>query len=273
MGEWSLVIFTILMQTAIGAYLWATLMKSRKQERDFNKNNIAILALTAVAMIVSLMHLGTPSGALRALLNVKSSWLSREILFSGAFFGLVFITVLGDKLKLNGSQKVLLGWVTSVVGLLSVFSMSKLYMSSIIPAWNSRTTMLDFFVTTIVLGGIMLLVTSLKELEGEVAKLSIVMAAAVLIHAAVFPSFVAGLGAGTAAAQTSAMKLAQAYGGMLILRWVLVLGGVGLVILSQYKKQQESTYIYLALAALVLGQIAGRYIFFAVGVARGVGVI
>lgn len=273
MGEWSLVLFTILMQAAIGSYLWVTIIKTRNQQRQFAVTDITVAVISTVAIVISLLHLGTPTGAMRSLLNIGDSWLSREILFSGGFFGLAILTVVLARFKVSGAQELTVRWLTSIVGIFAVLCMSKLYMSSVIPAWMSGTTMIDFFATMIILGGILTLVTGMQEAEGEAVLISIVMVAAAVLHAVVYPSFVADLGAGTAAAQASVTALAETYGTLMVMRWALVLVGVGLVVLSQYVKIQRSTYMYVALGALLIGQVAGRYIFFAVGVAKGIGMI
>ncbi len=271
MGEWSLLLFTLLMQASIGAYLWVTIIKWRQQDRSFGVTNAVIVVLSAVAVVISLLHLGTPTGALRSLLNIGSSWLSREILFSGGFFGLAAITLLLERSKMDASSLKIVRIVTTIVGLIAVFSMSMLYMSSIMPAWNSYQTMIDFYATMITLGGILTIVTAREQVEGYVAKMSVVMAIAIFVHAAVYILFLAGLGAGTEAAQSSIAILSQTFAIMAMVRWLLVLGGVGAVIASQYMKAHQNTYIYTALAMLVIGLFIGRYIFFAIAVAKGIG--
>lgn len=271
MGEWSLILFTICMQAAIGAYLWVTIVKWKQQDQDFSKLNIVIAALAALAMIVALLHLGTPTSAFRALSNIGSSWLSRENFFGGAFFGLAVVTLLLEMKNVNHSTTKVVRLLTGVVGILAVFSMSMLYMNSVMPAWNHYQTLIDFCATTVVLGGILTIVMARKQVEEHVVKIAIAMALAVFIHAAVYVVFLAALGAGATAAQASIATLSGTFGIMLMIRWLLVLGGVGAVIFSQYAKAGHVAYMYAALAMLVVGHLIGRYIFFAIAVAKGIG--
>lgn len=52
----------------------------------------AIVAVLGLGMLASLLHLGNPFNAPRAITNLGTSWLSREILFSVTFavLGAVF---------------------------------------------------------------------------------------------------------------------------------------------------------------------------------------
>ena len=75
--EWPLLGFSL-----IATVLVATLVASAAGAIDFSAP--AFLGLAALGMSLSSAHLGRPLRAWRALLNVRTSWLSREIaLFSG----------------------------------------------------------------------------------------------------------------------------------------------------------------------------------------------
>jgi len=274
MGEWALIIFTFIMQGAIGAYLWGTIMKSRKSGADLGKNALVVLALTVIGMLTSLGHLGDPLGALRSLLNLGSSWLSREIFFSGGFLVLLIVSILFDRAK-TGSDSVRQGlnWLTSLVGLIAVLSMAEIYMQSIMPAWQSWNTLVEFYAATLVLGGVIFLLTSAKEVGGELPRMDLVLLAVVLLQAAFTPNFLAGLGGGDLAAQTSAGILSAEYGVLMAVKWLLILGGVFLSVLYFNNRAEKSGYLYTSAAAVAIGFLIGRYLFYAAGVAMGIGLV
>jgi Fe-S-cluster-containing dehydrogenase component/DMSO reductase anchor subunit len=70
--EWPLVVFTFLAALSVGGYAAETL-------NGPGSDPIAFFALAAGGILVSTIHLGRPLLAWRAVLNVRSSWLSREV--------------------------------------------------------------------------------------------------------------------------------------------------------------------------------------------------
>lgn len=74
----SLVLFSVLSQAAVGTSVVSALLPGAPAAR-------LALPLAALGLIVSLAHLGTPLGAVRALANLRSSWLSREVLLTSLF--------------------------------------------------------------------------------------------------------------------------------------------------------------------------------------------
>lgn len=95
--EWPLMMFTLISQLAIGSFimlacvrLFLTKQEGATASKFTNPGFKAVGALMVLSLIFSLFHLGTPTGAYRSILNLGSSWLSREILTAGGFlvFGL-----------------------------------------------------------------------------------------------------------------------------------------------------------------------------------------
>ena len=73
-SEWSLLVFTTLVPLLVASQITATLRGTAPV------GGISFLVLGALAAALSLMHLGRPGRAWRALSNLRRSWLSREIL-------------------------------------------------------------------------------------------------------------------------------------------------------------------------------------------------
>ncbi|MCM2254220.1 MAG: 4Fe-4S binding protein [Vicinamibacteria bacterium] len=81
-SEWTLVLFTVVLP-ALVAWLGAGLALP-----DRAPEPVAFLGAGGLVMALSTLHLGRPSRAWRAILNWRTSWLSREALLAGAFVGL-----------------------------------------------------------------------------------------------------------------------------------------------------------------------------------------
>jgi anaerobic dimethyl sulfoxide reductase subunit C (anchor subunit) len=121
---------------------------------------LALLPVTPLAlagMLASFLHLGTPRNAWRALANLRTSWLSREILFAGLFAGLsgLFSAMQwfgwGPALLRSG-----LALLAALCGLGLVYCMARVYMLRSVLAWQTWLTASSFFATTFLLGGLAL---------------------------------------------------------------------------------------------------------------------
>ena len=174
MKEGPLVAFTPLAQTAAGAYCvfaGAQLALGAAGPAEAVYLNRAallfVLGLAVLAMLISFLHLGTPQKAYRALLNVRSSWLSREIFSVSLFSACVAIqagySLLGDPAAL--SPLVLL--VTCAAAIALVLCISRVYMLRTMPAWNSWSTPLSFFSASLAGGSVAALV--LLSAQGSLA--------------------------------------------------------------------------------------------------------
>lgn len=163
--DWSLVFFTILAQWSIGIILCLTLLvvlgpdPGTVFESGPGLNNPVLLALVFIgtATLSSLLHLGKPVNAPRALNNLKGSWLSREILAIGVFcISLVTVLVLAWKTGHSENLKLPLA-MSSVFGLALLWMMVRIYVMPTIPAWNSWYTPVSFTSTALCLGLLTLL--------------------------------------------------------------------------------------------------------------------
>ena len=160
--EWPLVAFTILGQTAVGVFAvfhLPFLVRGRLPGSGWRLTWIVTLAIvvliTAAAAFVSFFHLRHPLRARYALSNLRTSWLSREILFELAFGGLVVLE--GWLAFVRPASRGTLWPVIVAAGLagaLFIVSMARLYMLPALPAWSGAYTPLSFLLTTLVLGAV-----------------------------------------------------------------------------------------------------------------------
>lgn len=283
--EWPLMTFTLLSQLAIGTFLVLMLVKASTGQKDAQTTKALKFGFTAVgpitllALLFSVFHLGDPLGAPRSILNLGSSWLSREILTSGGFLALWFAFWW---LSRKGKESATLGWVTALVGLAAVFSMASIYSSSILPAWDNLNTYIAFFGATLAMGvlcaaGVIvfgLKGTSSVNLAKSLKNLAYLGAAAVVLPLAYLPVFISSLNGGGSAAEASVQILTGSMG-MLAGRGILSVVGAMLLIAALNKGSKGNTIstsiVYLALALVVAGEFIGRYLFYAVGVSPMIG--
>lgn len=145
---WSLLLFTLLGQAAAGLMLLVTL-DLRDTPTAIKRAWVAI-ALLIVATIFSLTHLSAPLISYFSLANLRTSWLSREILSAGLFGASMLAFVFFKRSPLR--------WLAAFMGMALVFVMSQVYMLPTEPNWNTWLTFFSFLASSILLGGSLLLV-------------------------------------------------------------------------------------------------------------------
>ncbi|SOB60408.1 DMSO reductase anchor subunit (DmsC) [Pseudodesulfovibrio profundus] len=147
--ELSLVIFTVLSQVAIGmTFMRALGTVSGPDEGDAKKEWQMVAGLMVVGMIASLFHLGHPEGAINAIAHLNKAWLSREVLFAGAFAGLAVLAAV-----LSGSEgKPVFAWGGVVLGLGLILSAGMTYAPPALPAVNNALPALFFLISAVMLG-------------------------------------------------------------------------------------------------------------------------
>lgn len=284
--EWPLLTFTLLTQLAVGSYIFFVIVRSLNGKLGNNlgvkitkRGMFLIGPVMAVALIFSVFHLGTPLGAYRSILNFDSSWLSREILFSGAFFALWIVSYYLDR---KNAWNQIVGWITSIVGVGSIYSMASIYSHSIRPAWTDVNTYLAFYGTTIVFGAAATLVVILLNKEEKTKEtLSLLKGIAltglgvIVIQLIYLPVYVAGLSAeGGQAGLESASLITGTYAFPTIVRWVLSIVGlvmIGFVFRRKMDTKTKFTLYYAAFVLVLVGEFLGRYIFYGTGISIIVG--
>jgi anaerobic dimethyl sulfoxide reductase subunit C (anchor subunit) len=157
-NHWSLVIFTLMVQSAVGsvwclqaALLWnGGLVGLLHLKFQF----LAALCLVLAGLAAAMAHLGKPGDSLHAVKNFKSSWLSREILSVNIFAGFLAIMAVLAHIR----PGVLNGWVMlvgSLAGGTVLYAMTRVYRLRTVPAWNHAGTPLTFLGSALLLGGLL----------------------------------------------------------------------------------------------------------------------
>lgn len=163
-AHWPLVWMLVLTQMSVGAFLVdqalsrVALPAGLAEVRGTRTLHLAAaFVLGMIGLAASVLHLGRPWLAYRAIIAWRTSWLSREVLAFGAFAGLASgfagIAVL-EACGLSVPQPVerMLGGAVAAAGLAGVFCSTMIYASTRRLFWNPFYTGLKFFLTCLVLG-------------------------------------------------------------------------------------------------------------------------
>ena len=150
--HWSLVFMTTMVQAVVGA-LGVMLLTHAT-----DTVSLTLLAtLTAIALNISIFHLGRPAYAWRALKMWRRSWLSREVLLFGLFFLSIAACTIAAWGQALGSFHLafavpMLGWIAAVFGLLGTIASAYIYLVPARPSWNMSHTPLDFLLSAALIG-------------------------------------------------------------------------------------------------------------------------
>jgi anaerobic dimethyl sulfoxide reductase subunit C len=292
--DWPLTVFTLITQVVLGAFavLWVTDLLARQHAQRSEQEYLTRIAvwvlgpLMAVGFAASTLHLGQPIHAYRALANVATSWLSREILFLGGFFAMGAVyAALWWRRRDQFVLRAVWGAVTGVVGALGLASMTMLYMVPAMPTWNRLTTPLAFVGTALILGpllvGAVFLATYRRadawgRLEPLIGLHLRAMAMTVLVGATLaLTAAVAGVTTLPGAGLEGRASLALLTGDHVLLlagRLALAAVGVGLagVLLWRLRRVEAlpsvRISVWVLLGAFVGAELLGRLLFYAAAV-------
>lgn len=155
MHELPLVFFTVLSQSAVGAFvlLYISYRLTQINERQLAVGLTAAMVVFIIGLLLGTFHVGQPLRAFNMLLGVGRSPMSNEIVLSGVFGLFGCLTALGMLLK-KGTARLhqILAMITVVVGIAFVVSIPAVYQLDTVPAWNSSFTS-GFMMLTVLIGG------------------------------------------------------------------------------------------------------------------------
>jgi anaerobic dimethyl sulfoxide reductase subunit C len=304
--DWPLTIFTLTTQLVLGAFvvLWITdllarqLAEPREQEQLTSVGVWLLGPLMAIGLLVSLLHLGHPIFAFRALRHVESSWLSREVISVSAFFGLgAGYAYLWWRHRNLFALRAAYGAFLLMVGGLALASMTALYLVPARPTWYLVSTPLEFVATALLLGpllvgAVFLTLTRLRPnaesnwlLRFHLRAMAYTtLAGAALVGIAMASKWWLLSGPG-AEGQAALILLNGPYRPWIVLRLILfVAGAIGLPLLLLRRLPEPSSlalstgtsipvvkvnlvsYVWAMLAMVVVSEILGRALFYATAI-------
>lgn len=277
MSHWELplVFFTVLSQWAVGLVATLTAIEyfSPTAENDDGLKSLrlpgmAVFPLAGLALLLSLAHLGDVIGAVYAVTNLGTSWLSREVLLFAAFgFVSLVYSYTWWKTPTIKKQRRWLGLIATVIGALGVLTTAQVYLLPARLAWNSWQTIAAFIGSAFVLGSITVS-TALVYSNRDIDRLSLTfrtlgwtLGSSLCLIAVVLASFAQSY---SASVEHTRAVLATVSSGMF---WFRLIAGImipGWLALQLVSKEQKLVrgYALTALVLTVMGELSGRALFY-----------
>ena len=264
--EWSLVGFTLAIQAVVGLLaavcifeIWADIATHHGQQWAII---ISVMKVAFVLMIIgnvtASFHLATPKNALRSLRNLKSSWLSREVLLTILLTGFVILlTPMAIYQAVRMPVFLAAIAVSAILGFILLVVMSKVYMLRTVTTWNSLTTPIDFMVASALLGILAYLsikVSILPSLVGGInpdvliVALVSVFAAGVRLITLLFMSL------------QKALTTTGKQNKWIIMQTIQLVGGIFVLIAAMVFRLP--VVVYPAVSLIVISEIMGRIQFY-----------
>lgn len=257
MHEWPLLIFSLLIQTAIGGTIALTIylifMKKNAVEA-FQAIKMPLVVLSVISLIglgASFLHLGKISHAFYTISSLGSSWFSREILFVSLFIFLLVLTLVLS--MMTKKVNMLLLSLAAVVGFATLFVMSSIYATTMIEAWNGVGTYAAFYAAALVIGASIALALLNKQTSVSRMSLFVVAVIGLAIKLVVLPVHFGSLTEALSSTENS------------LLYSQLVLGVLGVIILGYVvfvRKTYHMALVWSAFLLVFIGEFLGRYLFF-----------
>ena len=279
MNDWSILIFTLLIQTSIGAsiffsYLYftnkLTVPQNDNSDSVLLKPFSMLLALSIIGLIASFGHLGYPLNAINSIRNIFSSWLSREIILTSGYIGLLGMIVLSLYFKRFIKFVPLLLILASVIGLLDIYVMGSIYKATSIITWKSNYTYILFSGTALILGASIVL-TLLKNsliqnnnlflFAKKIIVLMIIYALFELMFLPFYIIFIQNHSYNeivTFPIDSTNIYLNNI--NLQIYRYIIL--GIGLSTMAWGIFKKKTQYLYFALGIVVIAEVIGRYTFY-----------
>lgn len=233
--HWPLVWVTLLTQLAMGA-IGSTLVTGVERHGAI----VAFLA-ASIALPASLLHLGRPIMAWKALRGLRRSWLSREVLFFGLLALTTSITVAAPS-----TATASLGLAMGVAG---VYSSGRLYVVPGRPAWNTRLTVVAFLLSGAASGPLLAMIAT-----GRYLPLQVVSALALLAQLITLGAQLRRLRGRPAREFRGSFRLmTEHFSRLLLVRCLLTVSAVVLVF---------NAPALVVLPIVLIAEGIGRYLFF-----------
>ncbi len=169
-AHWPLVVMLVLTQMSVGAFV-AGLTHVRLLDTQAGSGLQALhainsLAFGLLALSASVFHLGRPQFAFRAVLGLRHSWLSREIVAFGLFAKLAMLyagALLAMSLRFEDESSPWvavacacaspwMGWAVAASGMAGIFCSVMIYVFTRRECWSFTRTAVRFVLTAALLG-------------------------------------------------------------------------------------------------------------------------
>jgi Fe-S-cluster-containing dehydrogenase component/DMSO reductase anchor subunit len=170
--HWPLIVMLVLTQLSVGAFSAGRVMEGvfgSEMLRSAQRGHALVaLSLGLLALAASLLHLGRPQYAFRALIGLRHSWLSREILAFSVFAGVATAYAAGRAFLPDANPPLLrrLEDLVVLTGIVAVLCSVMIYVRTRREFWSFGATTSRFFLSGAVLGLATLWLTTSRSSEG-----------------------------------------------------------------------------------------------------------
>ena len=223
----------VLTQLSAGAFLGLAILKPQGPVAAAAALLVAFLSLGA-----STLHLGRPVFAFRAVRMWRRSWLSREVLAFSLFAAAAAASVVARPITP----------IAAALGFAGVTASAFIYLVPARPAWNSKSTLADFYLTALMLGPLFLATLGVSVPAfplAAAASLQLLNCVLKLIVMAASDEF---------ELRASSRLLAQDLRAVLLARIALLIAG-GIVL-------PLAGHAAIGFGAALAGELLSRYLFF-----------
>ncbi|MGR5097000.1 dimethyl sulfoxide reductase anchor subunit family protein [Vibrio maritimus] len=276
--EYSLIFFTVLAQTAVGAYLLVS-ARALVMGHDIEKINsykipmFFLWAIMGLGFLFSLTHLGSPLRAFNSFNQLGSTWLSNEVFFGAGFFVVGGFQWLLSILKVGGTgvQKALMV-VAMVLGCIFMYAMVNVYLIDTVPTWFNVYTPLSFMITMVV-GGLLLsqfVIVTANDSHFAVDRNILILAFIAVAISLVVTVGKANLVGDIQTSVAKASELVDGLGGYLGVQVALLLGGLLIWTLPMLNRSEVNPVnLALALVLILASELIGRGLFYSLHMTSG----
>jgi len=277
--EWPLMVFTVLGQCVVGAFIVLAIalltQRSKEEYRRIHLSMFFLWVLMAVAFIASVLHLGSPLRAFNSLNRLGASPLSNEIGSGSLFFalgGIYWLLAALNKMPRALGNVWLI--VAMVAGIGFVYAMCRVYEINTVPTWDNAYTAFHFGLTVLIGGPVLgYLLLRGADINGCALRLLPVVSVAALVvsmSAVVMQS--ASLASINSSVQSASALIPQ-YGMLSVSRLVLVVLGLGCWICPLVmRKRPAIASMVLAFVLVFAGELIGRAVFYGLHMTVGMAV-
>jgi len=154
-NELPLILFFVFQTTSIGLFLSIFIYFALSGFLLFKGIYLTIFMLSAIALLLSSYHVGNKKLALRSMINIKSSWVSREIIFFALFSFLILCAYISSEWFFI--NKIVI-FICLLFSLLSLFSSGMIYRIGHFKSWDNAVTVIRPFISSFTFCSVFLLI-------------------------------------------------------------------------------------------------------------------
>ncbi|SFT62971.1 Tat-targeted selenate reductase subunit YnfH [Kosakonia arachidis] len=277
--EWPLVLFTVLGQCVAGGLIvsgivWMNANDDRIGQVRIVRSQVLLWVLMGIGFIASMMHLGSPLRAFNSLNRVGASALSNEIATGSLFFAVGgfwwLVSWLG---KMPAALSRIWLAISMLLGVLFVWTMTRVYQIDTVPTWNNIYTTAAFFLTMLMCGPLLAaLLLRLAGIRFRASRFAAISIAAFIVSIAVVMLQSQQLGEIHTSVQ-QAVALVPDYATLQVVRLLLVALGLGCWLCPLVmRKQPQALSLLSGIVLVAAGEVIGRGLFYGLHMTVGVAV-